>query len=120
MGENDGSVFLTAFDATGKDITTYLISVRDTTYTCDEDPTEVVRDPDIQSIKFSTKDSGDITGLIVTVTLGNINCSQVKIGEKAGKQPVTVKTYQIEFLFDGKHFNVAPASRAAFDRVNVN
>jgi hypothetical protein len=120
MGENDATVFTTAFDATGKDMTTSLITVRDATYACDEDSTEPVHNSDIKDIQFSMKDSGEITGLTITATSGTINCSQAKIAKKTKKLPAAVKTYQIEFHFDGKHFMVAPASKVAFDRLNVN
>ena len=116
MGENDGFVFAAAFDATGKSAAAYLIKVTDTTATCGDDPAVGVQESDIKDIKFSTKDSGEITGLTVTATLGYPKCSQVKAEEKTRKPSSAVKTYEIEFLFDGKHFQVAPASKAALER----
>ena len=120
MGENDGTVFMTAFDVSGKDITTNLVGVRDSTYSCGGDPMEGVRNSEIRDIKFSTRDSGEIAGLTVTATLGIIKCSQVKIGEKEQEQPAGVKTYEIEFLYDGKRFSVAPGSKAALNRLESN
>ncbi len=116
MGENDGFVFTAAFDATGKSAAANLIKVTDTTATCGDDPGTGVQESDIKDIKFSTKDSGELTGLTVTATLGYPKCSQVKTGEKTRKPSSAVKTYEIEFLFDGKHFKVAPTSRAALER----
>jgi hypothetical protein len=120
MGENDGVVFATTFDAAGKDSTTNLIRTTDTTAMCGDDPDEVFQESDIRNVAFATGDTGKITGLTITATLGNIRCSAVKTEQKTGKSPATLKTYSIEFLFDGKRFKVAPASRAALNRFTAN
>jgi hypothetical protein len=116
QGENIAYVSMISFDASGKDLSAKLISTMDSTYTCGDDPDTVVQDSDITGIKFSPKDSGAITGLTITATLGNAKCSDVKAGYKSNKIPAAVKTYEIEFQFDGKHFKVAPASSAALER----
>ena len=116
QGENDENVFMAAFAATGKETVTRLISTSDTRGTCLDDPTQVVQEAEVSSIKFVPQDSGQITGMTVTATLGNIKCSQVDSGSKSGKTAGTVKTYEIEFLFDGQHFNATPASKAALRR----
>jgi hypothetical protein len=120
MGEIDQTVFMAAFDASGKDMTTNLISVRNTTFACGEGSTEGVQNPDIKGIEFSNRQTGAIIGATVTATLEIVKCSQGKNGERAANQSVATRTYEISFLFDGKRFKVAPASRAAFDRINVN
>jgi hypothetical protein len=116
QGENIGTVFMAAFDITGKDLTTKLITTTDTTYTCGDDPTQVVQESDVQDIKFSTKDSGEITGMTVSATLGDVKCAQVKNDKKKGQLSGTVKAYEIGFLFDGKDFKTAPTSSSTLER----
>jgi hypothetical protein len=116
QGENIANVSMVSFEANGKDVSAKLISTMDSTYTCGDDPDVVVQDSDITDIKFLPSDSGVITGLTITATLGSPKCSDVKSGYKSNRTPAAVKTYQIKFLFDGKHFEVAPASNAALER----
>ena len=114
QGEADATVFMAIFDAIGKGVVSNLISVRDTTGTCGDSP-QLVRESDIKEIEFSPADSAQITGLTITATFGNVRCSQV---EAKSKKPM-VKSYEIEYVFDGKRFKVTPASRAAFNRVSA-
>jgi len=120
MGENDGLVLAITFDVAGKDSTTKLVTATDTTGMCGDDPGQVAQESDIKNIAFSTKDSGEITAMTVTATLGNVTCPVVKSERKTGKSAAAVKTYEIEFLFDGEHFKVAPGSRAALHRFETN
>jgi hypothetical protein len=64
-------------------------------------------------MKFSAKDSGELTRLTITATNGTLSCAQAKVKPEPGKEPASMKTYEIEFLFDGKQFTVAPGSKAA-------
>jgi hypothetical protein len=129
QGEGVGAVFMASFGTDGNSVTTNLITATDTTGTCGSDRSTVVRESDIKDIHFSPKSPGStnpvapgestqIAGLTITATLGNVKCSQVAAGKKTGSLPASVKTLAIEFQFDGKHFNVAPASRAALNRFN--
>ncbi len=109
MGEGTGWVFVATFDATGEDKDTTLFMVKDTTGTCGSDPAQVVHSSDITDLKFSTKENGELTGM--TMMLGNIRCSQVGELQKGKTAPASLKTYEIEFTFDGKSFHVTPQSR---------
>lgn len=124
QGEGHETVFMASFDAVGKSVTTDLLSTMDRTGTCGSDPadTSVVQDSDIKNIRFSGEPgkSAEITAMTITATLGNVRCSQANTENKTGKLPGSVKAYEVEFLFDGKHFKVAPASRAALNRFNNN
>jgi len=120
QGENIAIVSMSSFDPTGKDVTTILFTTTDTTFTCGDDPTTVVQESDIKDLKFSSKESGEITGMTITAILGDVKCSQLKSEQKTGKLSASVKTYQIEFVFDGKRFKVAPASRAVLNRFKNN
>jgi hypothetical protein len=115
QGENDVSIFLAKFDATGKSTQTFIFGTSNTAGTCLDDPSTVVKDSDIQDIHFSTNDSGTLVGMTVTALYGDISCAEASTKQPAGKHAASVKTYQIDFTFDGKQFTVAPKSRAAFN-----
>jgi hypothetical protein len=108
QGEVDENVFMSAFDSVGKGMSTTLISTSEMADGCGDDPKEVVHESQIKDIQFVPKDSPQITGLTVIATLGDVKCSG-----KPGKPAGSAKAYPIEFLFDGKRFTAAPASRAA-------
>ncbi len=110
QGEGAGDIVITSFDATGDDRSTKLIAVKDTTGTCAGDSSDVVQSSDIVDMKFSTSDNGELTGMTVTATLGNIKCSQRPDPKKGRPAPTSLKTYEIEYTFDGKLFHVAPQS----------
>jgi hypothetical protein len=114
QGEGTGYIYLATFDATGDDKETRLFMVKDTTGDCGSDSSGTVQSSDIKDMKFATKENGELTGMTVTVTLGKIRCSQRDALQKGTTPPATLKTYEIEFTFDGKQFHVTPASRAAF------
>lgn len=129
QGEGVEMVFMASFDADGNGVTANLITSTDTTGTCGDDHSTVVRESDFKDIHFSPKSPGSpdplppgestqIAGLAITATLGNVKCSQVAAAKTTGNLPASVKTFAIEFQFDGKHFNVAPASRSALNRFN--
>jgi hypothetical protein len=117
QGESTEMIFMAAFDAAGSGITTRLISAMDTANTC------------LGDIKFSPSESGtsqspgksvEIRGLTIRAMQGTTDCAAAKNDAKAGKLRRNIKSYEIEFLFDGKHFTVAPASRAALSRFDNN
>jgi hypothetical protein len=113
QGEYDGNVFLVRFDAAGKDSQTTIFRTSFTTGSCGDSSNESVRGSDIKDMKFSSKDSGELTGMTITATNGTLSCAQAKVKPAPGKEPSSMKTYEIEFLFDGKQFTVAPASKLA-------
>ena len=105
---------MASFDASGKVITTKLISAAKT---C------------LGDIKFSSAESGtsetpekstQITELTITAMQGTTDCAAPQNDAKAGKLQRNVKSFRIECLFDGKHFTVAPASRPALSRFDAN
>ncbi len=120
QGESTETVFTAAFRSDGKATTTQLIAVRDTTGMCGDDPDQVAQESSVKDIEVSHGQSGQIPGLTITATLGEVKCSQASTAAKSGKLPASVKTYKIEFLFDGKRFNVAPSSRSTFNRFHTD
>lgn len=116
-GEVDSSVFLANFDTTGEVSQMNLFNTSDTTGACDEDPNEKVEFSDIRRVNYLTKDSGELRGLSLTATLGHIKCAEANFDTddlEERKIPSAVKSYEIEFTYDGKRFTVDPQSRAAF------
>lgn len=114
QGEFDTYFFLAKFDATGEDTRTVVFRTRNTSGSCSMGSDDFVRGSDITDAKFNSKDSGELTSMTITATNGTINCAQAKAKKASGKDPPSMKTYEIEFLFDGEEFTVAPASKAAF------
>jgi hypothetical protein len=112
QGDASGYIVLTVFDATGESKDSKVMTVMDTTGTCGEGSSAVVQSSEVKDIKFSTKENGELTGIKVTATLGNIPCNQISASRKSGATPASVKTYDIEFAFDGKQFHVAPQSKS--------
>jgi hypothetical protein len=112
QGEFDAYFFLASFDATGKSTQTTIFSTRNMAGSCGGEG-ESVRGSDIKDAKFEAKDSGALTSMTITATNGTMTCAQAKAKKASGKDPVSMKTYEIEFLFDGKQLIVAPASKAA-------
>ena len=113
QGEFDAYFFLASFDATGKSSQATIFSTRNTAGSCGGEG-ESVEGSDIKDVKFDAKDSGALTSMTLTATNGSMTCAQAKAKKASGKDPASMKTYEIQFLFDGKQFTVAPASRAAF------
>jgi hypothetical protein len=113
QGEGTGYVYLATFDATGEDKQNRLFVVKDTTGECGANSSVAVQASEIKDIKFATKENGELTGMTVTATLGNIRCNQRDALRKGGSAPSPLKTYVIEFTFDGKLFHVTPESKAA-------
>ena len=114
QGVGDVYVFVTSFDAMGKSTQKTLITSSDTTGTCGDDA-QVVQESaikDVQLVKSGVGEAAQVTGLTVTMTLGKARCAQVT-AERTAKAATAVKNYTIDFLFDGKRFTVAPASRTA-------
>ncbi len=117
QGESTQIIFMAAFDATGKAVITKLISATNTKDTC------------LGDIRFSPRVSGEsgtsgksveLTGMAIAAKQGTSDCSPTQTDEKAGKLSLAVKSYEIEFLFDGKHFKVTTASRASLYRFETN
>jgi hypothetical protein len=113
QGEGTGYIYVATFDATGADKETRLFMVKDSTADCGSDSTRTVQSSDIKDIKFATNQNGELTGMTVTATLGNIRCSQKDAAKKSSTPPPSLKTYEINFTFDGKLFHVTPQSKAA-------
>jgi hypothetical protein len=113
QGEFDAYFFLAKFDATGKDIQTVVFRTRNMSGSCGPGSDDSVEGADIKDAKFDAKDSSALTSMTITATNGTLTCAQAKAKKASGKDPASMKTYQIQFLFDGKQFTVAPASRAA-------
>jgi hypothetical protein len=113
QGENDENVFMAGFAASGKETVRYLLSTTDTTGSCGEDGSVRVQASRITGIEFQPKDSGAITGLTITATLGSVSCGQAMRRTKAAPN---VKSYSIAFVFNGQRFEVTPESRAAYLR----
>jgi hypothetical protein len=112
QGEFDASFFLARFDATGKDTQAVIFRTRNTSGSC-AGAGESVEGSDIKDAKFDAKDSAELTSMTITATNGTLTCAQAKAKKASGKDPASMKTYEIQFLFDGKQFTVATASRAA-------
>jgi hypothetical protein len=113
QGEGTGYIYLATFEATGEDKQARLFMVKDTTGECGSNSNVVVQSSDINDIKFATKENGELTGMTVTATLGNIRCNQREALKKGGSPPASLKTYEIEFTFDGRLFRATPGSKAA-------
>jgi hypothetical protein len=111
MGQGSGFIFVASFDAMGADKDTTLITMTDTTGTCGSNSAQVVHTSEISDLKFATKESGELTG--VTTTLGTIRCADVGNSQKSKGPPPSLKTYEIEFTFDGKLFHATPESKKA-------
>ena len=116
QGEADLTVFVTSFNATGVPASKVLIHVSDTTGTCGEDEAQVVQQGGISAVQFVQKPqggSGQIAGLTIQAETGNVKCSVVEAAQKTKRAPASVKTYTIDYSFDGSQFKLAPGSRAA-------
>jgi hypothetical protein len=113
QGMNDSHVFLSRFDATGKNSDTVIFVTSDATASCGEDPTTKVPSSGIKDIKFSSKDSGELSGMTITATFGQVTCREVSTKRAPGKDFPSVKTYELHYNFDGKQFTIAPESKAA-------
>jgi hypothetical protein len=120
QGQAEGAIMVVSFAATGNATTKELIHITDTTTTCAPGETRVVQQSDLSEFNLlpeqpARADAGSvaITGLTVKATSGNLKCTQVALEQKTKKAAASIKTYVIEFTFDGRQFKVAPASRAA-------
>lgn len=119
QGEADEFVSMVTFAGMGKGTETILLSVRDTTGECQGALIEVARKSEIKNTRFTPADAAQITGLTIEATLGSVSCASFDEEGKLKpgvKQPV-VKSYDVEFAFDGKQFKVTPASRAALNKL---
>jgi hypothetical protein len=113
QGMNDSNVFLTRFDATGKNADTIIFGTSDATANCGDDAKTKVPSSGIKDIKFSSKDSGELSGMTITATFGQVTCGEVNTKRAPGKEFPSVKTYELHYNFDGKQFTIAPESKAA-------
>lgn len=118
QGEVDDTVSMTAFTAAGKPLASTLLSIRDTRGEC-RDESQSARESEIKGIQFTPPESAQITGLTITATLGNVSCASIeRPGRSRAKAKAgAVKTYDLEFVFDGKGFKVTPGSRTALNRL---
>jgi hypothetical protein len=113
QGMNDSHIFLSRFDAAGKNSDAVIFGTSDATASCGDDPATKVPSSGIKDIKFSSKDSGELTGMTITATFGQVTCSEVSAKRAPGKDFSSVKTYELHYNFDGKQFTIAPESKAA-------
>ncbi len=120
QGEDNSYVFSAVFDASGEAATDFLFSTRDTGGTCGDPDDTKVRVTDIKDVQFTSKDSGLPSGITITATLGDITCARLLAKRDPGKLPAGVKTYKVEFAFDGKKFQVTPASKATLKLFDSN
>jgi hypothetical protein len=60
-----------------------------------------------------SKDSGELTGMTIIATFGQVTCGEVNTKRAPGKDFTSVKTYELHYTFDGKQFTIAPESKAA-------
>jgi hypothetical protein len=116
QGETFDNVVVVSFTPFGKPASANLIRTEDTTMSCSPGMSTMVQKSAITGIQFTPQDSAQITGLTITASLGHIPCSQVGKKAMSPRWAATLKSYAIEFLFDGKQFRVAPTSRAALQR----
>jgi hypothetical protein len=112
QGLNDSSVFMAQFDATGKDTDALIFTTSDATATCVGDSTTVVPESRIKDVKFVSKEPGHMTGMAIIATHGDVTCAEAQVKPAPGKNTPSVKTYEIQYLFDGKKFAVAPRSES--------
>ena len=112
QGEIVSTVFSAAFDAAGKDTQEFLFSTTDTGENCGDSGDTIVRITGVQDVQFTSKESGEVSGMTVTANLGDIKCSVATVKRAPGVLPAGVKSYKIEFAFDGKKFQPTPASKA--------
>ncbi len=113
QGMNDSHIFLSRFDAKGQDADTVIFATSDATASCGDDSRTKVPSSAIKDIKFSNKVSGELTGITITATFGEVTCGQVSVKRAPGKDFPSVKTYELHYNFDGKQFTIAPESKAA-------
>jgi hypothetical protein len=115
QGENDASVFRTRFDAAGKNTDDVTFRTFDSTATCGDDFTVKVLSSGIKNIEFSSKDSGELAGMTITATFGQVTCGEVNAKRAPGKEMPSVKTYELHYTFNGRQFVITPESKAALE-----
>lgn len=119
QGESDPYVFEASFHAGGIGTSSRLVALRDTTGTCGDDATTVVRESEIKDVRFTPAASEKITGLTVVATFGTVRCSRIAASTKpkTAKPQPAAKTYEITFSFDGKRFRPTPESQAVLNHI---
>lgn len=120
QGETFDNVVVMSFNSGEETESTNLLRTEDTTMTCRPAMPTFVQKSAIVGIQFIPQDSAQITGFTVNATLGNIPCSQAHRKPMSPRWEAAVKSYSIEFLFDGKRFRVAQGSKAALQRFAKN
>ena len=116
------TVFTTSFNAVGKSATKVLLHVSDTTGTCGEDRSQTVQQAGISEVQFVPKPqsgAGEIGSLQIKAYSGSVKCSVVQAARKTKRAPATMKSYTIDFLFDGRQFKVAPDSREVLAKIST-
>jgi hypothetical protein len=113
QGESIENVSVVSFDASGRGTQKFLLSTSDLSGSCSGDDAQIVRQSEITGIEFEPKDSEKITGMKVTANLGKVPCSKASSAAKRAKPAGNLKSYTVEFLFDGHLFQVAPGSADA-------
>ena len=85
QGMNDSHVFFSRFDAKGQDADTVIFGTSDATANCGDDSKTKVPSSGIKDIKFSSKVSGELTGMTITATFGQVTCGEVNVKRAPGK-----------------------------------
>ncbi len=111
QGENDSFLFSYVLNPSGMDTGETLFATQDTTATCGDPDDREVRFSSIEDVHFSFTRPGIPSGMTVTAYRGELKCSQVAIKLEPGKLRAGVKTYKVEYTFDGRKFQVTPSSR---------
>jgi hypothetical protein len=113
QGLNDSTVVLVRFDAKAQDSDTVIFRTSDATANCGDDPKMKFPSSGIKDVKFASKDSGQLAGMTITATFGQVTCGEANAKRAPGKEMPSVKTYELHYNFDGKQFTIAPESKAA-------
>ena len=122
QGLSELTVFVTSFGVSGKAMTKVLVHATDTTGTCGEDKTQVVKQGGISEVNFmpgAHAAAAVVGGLIIKAYTGDVKCSIAEAAQKTRRAPASVKNYTIEFTFDGQQFRVAPGSRSLLAKFTV-
>jgi hypothetical protein len=119
QGEADIQLSMITFDATAKSQSAVLLSLQDTTGTCDDDSLQSVRASNIQEMRFTPPGTETITGMTVLASFGMARCGSIANIQPAkdGKPKTLGKVYELNFVFDGRHFTPTAETRVAMKHI---
>lgn len=118
-------IYIATFDQDGKTQATPLFITEDTVGTCGENdmgkPVGPVQSSSIQEVQYADLNGDGLPDISITATLGTRLLSERErktCGHNLGNWerseapvPIATKKYQVDFLFDGKNFRPAAASK---------